>query len=982
MEKLNAINWINKLGVKLFVSFLLGLSLFLMLAGTVIYQKANSYFEQQQLELVKSTNRSIVENLRYQIAYASSLAHSLASTTTLATLEPISFRSNIKNLLASAPNQALIAGGGIWPEPFLFDENKNRCSFFWGKDTASQLQFFDNYNDVNGNGYHNEAWYVPIKYLGDVKRLWSGSYIDPYSLEPMVTVSVPIYKDQQFFGVSTVDMNLSGIEQHIHRVWENRFPGYSFLVDLDGKLISRIKNIPEHQFGDYPNISELSMVLPAFTDIADAVNAVTVESLDINSIDTDLATNIAEGSYQITQSQADLITAVIQQAEHNHDIVELHQKISKVDSAPIFEEPSFIIVTEIPETHWKIINVLPESHIMTEVNQGMKALFIPFIVITSFILLFFYWVMNRFFIRKISDISLQLTTTDLTDPSNKITTTDKGELGLITQLLNEQIQKLHDATKQLSHSKNVLQLKSQVSQSLQHRLEPQHLMDNLLASICQSSVLKLKPAAAILVLNKQHLIDDVYTQYGDIDLTQFDGYKPSQSSQVTISDNSYIIPITLETHQKAIVVLCAESPINEAEQADELASLTYIGYMINLALANEAARVELTEAKVNAEKANKAKSDFLAAMSHELRTPLNAILGFGHLLKKSTTSSLNKQQVQHLDFIIESSHHLLKLINQVLELSAIEAGKVNLDLQDTSLQQSIERVVDITSPMLVAQNLSLHIDTDEEIQLRADKTKLDQILINLISNAIKYNRPSGEIHLSWKKLNLDYVVIRIKDTGIGIPEEKFDAVFDPFDRLGKQASNIEGTGIGLSVTKDLIERMGGKIYFASKVDEGSTFSFELPVASGSLDIDFPAITTNNSDSKQVLPLPPHKDGIKVLYVEDINTNQALIKSFFEQWNETIQLEIAESAEIARTMLSENKYQLILMDLNLPGESGVDFTFSLKRNVNFADIPIIALTAKIMDEDVKAIKELFDAYITKPVNFMELTLVLEKHLLDQ
>jgi CheY-like chemotaxis protein len=125
-----------------------------------------------------------------------------------------------------------------------------------------------------------------------------------------------------------------------------------------------------------------------------------------------------------------------------------------------------------------------------------------------------------------------------------------------------------------------------------------------------------------------------------------------------------------------------------------------------------------------------------------------------------------------------------------------------------------------------------------------------------------------------------------------------------------------------------------------------------------------------------------KDGVKVLYVEDISSNQALIKSFFQQWNESIQLDIAETAEIARSMLADNQYQLILMDLNLPGENGIDFTFSLKRNINFATIPVIALTAKIMDEDIQEIKKLFDAYITKPVNFMELTFVLEKHLVNQ
>lgn len=428
-----------------------------------------------------------------------------------------------------------------------------------------------------------------------------------------------------------------------------------------------------------------------------------------------------------------------------------------------------------------------------------------------------------------------------------------------------------------------------------------------------------------------------------------------------LKDKNQISP--LNTDKLILLKLSDERLIEAISKPQKIGSQT-IGKVLNyrdvtIRINSESS---LQKAKNKAEIANKEKSDFLSRISHELRTPLNAILGFGHLLQENEKQHLDNEEKDYVSHICVAGSHLLHLIDDLLDISRIESGKLNINLCSVACESIINESMTLVQPTAKENNISVSFETQltDMPYVQADHTRCKQALVNLLSNAIKYNNKDGSVVLTLSETPT-HILFEIKDTGIGISEENFHDIFQPFIRL-KQTGKTKGTGIGLTITKRLIDIMNGSIGVNSEPGKGSTFWFELPKAHEQettlsiQNIEYKENTLNIMEKQHT-----------ILYVEDEPLNQALLKSIIKQIPNTELITAATGEEGIDIALAEQP-DLILMDINLPGISGYDVLKVIKNEKSFKNTPVFALSANAMPDEIQRGKDAgFFDYLIKPIN---------------
>ena len=387
---------------------------------------------------------------------------------------------------------------------------------------------------------------------------------------------------------------------------------------------------------------------------------------------------------------------------------------------------------------------------------------------------------------------------------------------------------------------------------------------------------------------------------------------------------------------------------------------------------------ELRESTEEAQKANKAKSEFLSTMSHELRTPLNGVIGFSGVLK---STELNPDQLEYIDIVLYSAHHLLDIISDILDLSKIEAGKIELRPQKTDLRALIDKTLSLIRNNADQKGLKLSVDIPDNVPqiIEVDGSRLKQILLNLLSNAVKFT-DEGDVKFSVNLLEQQKrqarLLFKVTDTGIGIKEEDQGLIFEPFQQLDMSSSRqYGGTGLGVTITHNLLQKMGSMLKLNSTYGKGSEFSFELVL---------PCVEESEKKTPDQAKTEEHSNRTpfnnkKILVVEDNQINMRYADTALSIFSKDIHVIKAKDGKEAYELYLKHQPDLILMDIIMPGIDGYQATTMIRDRDK--QIPIVAMTAKAYSEDREAfLKAGMNDFITKPVTLNQLKETIEKYLI--
>jgi signal transduction histidine kinase/CheY-like chemotaxis protein len=376
---------------------------------------------------------------------------------------------------------------------------------------------------------------------------------------------------------------------------------------------------------------------------------------------------------------------------------------------------------------------------------------------------------------------------------------------------------------------------------------------------------------------------------------------------------------------------------------------------------------------------NNHKSAFISSMNHELRTPMNAVLGFAQLLEINQQEPLSKNQKTAVEQILRNGNHLLELIGQMMDLNKIEAGTLPLNMEDILARDVLDESLYLIQARANRDEIEIIDDTvDEPLPLLwTDSTRLIQVLLNLLSNAVKYNRKGGQVKLSCRQLDDNMLRISVSDNGVGIAADQQEKLFTPFERLGHELGQIDGSGIGLSITRQMVDMLEGQVGFESEQDVGSRFWVDIPISSTKSKLEVVDDAAETGDV--AAPADDKNTPRTILYIEDNPDSLKLVEAIISQYSNLLLLS-APNATIGYDISTSKRPDLILMDINLPGMNGLQALKRLRVTRETRNIPVIAVTSNSTPQDIEAgLKAGFDTYLTKPIKVSELMGAIEKIL---
>lgn len=861
-------------------------------------------------------------------------------------------------------------------------------------------RYYPNFSSIirklGANAYEirDSEWYTAVRPKNNPERRtkWSDVYQDPAGRGLMTTALTPIYNlKEQFIGVTGVDVTLVNIiDKILANTRETSVTGtrdlFSFITDDTGRIVA----FP----GEY-------LSLFGFGDIAKENQIGYNALLDIRLSDS-----------------------------RNPDVRQLWatgKKRTDPDQQRILIDNKQFLISSVtmPSTGWRLGVAVPESNLLQTIQTtrsalrsmvntmvfkfGSFALLVMVLSIAGFMILSL-----KYFIRPLDMLTQAAVSVKEGDLSRQVPIERNDEIGILARTFNtmvSELEKLH-----IKDKAHAFQLQQKVRERTLELEEKTRLQDKILARL-QQEITERKQVEARLIKSEEkyrdifnNSVQGIFQSSHDnrilnanpsmAGILGYDSIEQFLSTITHLAKQVYVNPDDrkqfIEQLKKQDFVSGFETRLRKKDGShvwvsicgrairNDQGNLLYIQGSFEDISERKHAQEMIKQAKKMAEDASRAKSEFLTIMSHEIRTPLNAIIGMTRL---TLTTRLEEQQKEYLDAVLISSDHLLSLLNNILDFSKIEAGKFVLENQAFDIESLLHDMMTMFSFQAGKKQLDINYFTgDIPRYVRGDMHRLRQILVNLVGNAIKFTQ-SGSItinvdagpHLEAKKKDKKDVelIFSIQDTGVGIPSDKLSEVFNDFTQLNDvNVTDSGGTGLGLTITRQLIHLMDGDIWVESESGSGSTFYFTIRLK-----------TATQNSVRQVLgkglksaaPSPETSvTQLQILLAEDFEVNRKLLEPFLAQYGHEITS--VENGEQALEMLSRQRFDMVLMDIKMPVMDGIEATRRIRQHpdIDIAGIPVIALTAHAIKGDrERFLAAGMDEYITKPIHGNELLMMMER-----
>jgi len=616
----------------------------------------------------------------------------------------------------------------------------------------------------------------------------------------------------------------------------------------------------------------------------------------------------------------------------------------------------------IPASGWLVVAVLPTEEAFAPIRDMQRRIVLAAILLTLIAGAISWWLLRRQFAPLHAAVESLAGMSDASQPLQPLPIAKQDEIGQLVGGFNQLLATLGKHEAQLKTERDFFSAVLQQSSDGVALFDPHDSrIEEVNPSICH-----------MLGYQREELLGLKYSELLDADLE-----RATESVRRILQDKlPFVTERNLRKKDGALVAVELNAGLVETGGRQLI--------MVNLRDLTERKQAErklqetnaqLESAKAAAEKANLAKSEFLSSMSHELRSPLNAVLGFAQLMECQTPPPSEKQK-RSIDQILKAGWHLLSLINEILDLAKIELGKVTMLQESISISEVLQECQAMMEPQAQQREIQVTFPhLDKPLYVRADQTKVKQVMLNLLSNAIKYNRVGGAVMVECAMSGTNRLRVSVKDTGVGLAPEQLAQLFQPFNRLGQESGTQEGTGIGLVVTKRLVELMGGVIGFESSVGVGSVFWFELPASSAPKRVAG-SIGETGADAQDQVAVYESSSQRTLLYVEDNPANLALVEELIGLRSD-LKLLTAIDGHVGIQFARAYQPDVILMDIKMPGLSGFGALEVLRQDPATAHIPVMALSANAIPRDIaRGMEAGFFSYLTKPIKVREFMAALD------